>query len=156
MPRQAGTRREYIDLSLPSVCRKLSDALGRKGWTQRDLGRMAGVEEKAAGKLLDPRTFGEPQLATVAAVTKALGLSLDGLFGLPASNSKIPRDEEEPIAWIVAKRGITRRQLGADAGLSPQTISNIAGRKSCDFFSAIAIARAAGVSLDSLTAALLR
>jgi transcriptional regulator with XRE-family HTH domain len=155
MPRHDGTNRQYLDLGLPQICRRLEEARARRGWTKRELGRTAGVDEKQAGKLLDPRTFGEPQLATMRAVVRALGLSLDGLFGLPATAAQVP-GREDPISYILIARGWTAAQLGAEAGLSHGTIpALIAGKARPDLFSAIAIARAGGVSLDSLAAALL-
>lgn len=154
MPRHGGTNRQYIDLGLPAVCRKLDEARRRRGWTYRDLGRAARVAETQAAKLLDPTSFGEPQLPTLVGLAGALGLTLDDLFGLPAVSSKIP-PAARPIDWIVAQRGWTRRQLAAEAGLTPQTISNIGAGRSRDLLSAIAIARAAGVSLDSFAATLL-
>lgn len=155
MPRHGGTGRQYLDLGLPAVCRRLDAARRQRAWTYRDLGRAAGIDETQAAKLLAPLSFGEPQLPTVVGLARALGLTLDGLFGIPAASSKIP-EGVEAIGWIVARRGITRRQLAADAGLTPQTLSNIAAGRGRDFLSAVAIARAGGVSLDSLAAALLR
>lgn len=155
MPRKTGTNRQYIDLGLPAVCRKLGDALRRKEWTVREFGRHAGISEQTAAKLLDPQTIGEPRIGTLLPAARALGLTLDGLFGLPASSTRIPADTAAPIDWIVAQRNWSKQQLAAESGLTPATISNVAHGRSRDFLSAIAIARAGGVSLDSLAALLL-
>src|SRR5579884_2420056 len=137
MPRHSGTGRQYLDLGLPAVCRRLEQARQRKGWTKRDLGKAAGVDEKQAGKMLDPATFGEPQLRTAAAVVRALGLTLDGLFGMPAGNARIPPGED-PLAYILAERGWSLSQLGTEAGLTPAAISAMAvGKNRPDLLSAI-------------------
>lgn len=152
MPRHQGTARQYLDLGLPAVCRRLDAARQRRGWTKRDLGRAAGVDEKSAAKMLDPAIFAEPQLATANRVVRALGLTLDGVFGMPAGD-RIPPGED-PIAHILAQRGWSMSQLGAEAGLTAAAISAMAAGKSRpDLLSAIAIARAGGVSLDSFAAA---
>lgn len=155
MPRRDGTNREYIDHGLPRICRRLDEARRRREWTKRDLGRHAGVDETTAAKFLDPLKFGEPQLASARVLVRALGLTLDGLFGLPAGSSRVPAGED-PIAYILTARGWNAAQLGAEAGLSHGTIPAIvAGKQRPDLFTALAIARAAGVSLDSLAAAIL-
>lgn len=154
MPRRSGTNRQYLDLGLPAVCRRLEVARQRKGWTKRDMARAAGVDEKAASKLLDPATFAEPQLRTAAGVVRALGLTLDGLFGLPANSARIPPGEDA-LAWLLAERGWSMSQLAIEAGLTPAAVAAmLAGKNRPDLLSAIAIARAGGVSLDSLAAAL--
>src|SRR5579875_1040063 len=99
MPRKQGTGRQYIDLGLPGLCRRLDAARRRKDWTQRDLARAAGIDDHAAANLIDPRNFGEPRLPTMVAVCRALGLTLDGLFGLPATSARIPPGAE-PVGWI--------------------------------------------------------
>lgn len=155
MPRHDGTGRQYLDLGLPAICRRLDEARRRREWSKRDLGRHAGVDETTAAKFLDPIKFGEPQLASARAIARALGLTLDGLFGLPATSARIP-DREDPIAWILAARGWTVAQLGAEAGLSHGTIpAVIAGKQRPDLFTALSVARAGGVSLDSLAGAIL-
>ena len=155
MPRHDGTAAQYLDLGLPRLCRQLDQARQRKGWTKRDLGRAAGVDEKQAAKLLDPRSFGEPQLRTMRNVVRALGLGLDGVTGLPAGCAPIPA-REDPIAYILAARGWTAAQLAAEAALSHGTLPQIiAGKTLPDFFTAYAIARAGGVSLASLAGAFL-
>jgi transcriptional regulator with XRE-family HTH domain len=157
MPRHAGTSRQRIEFGLPAVCRRLDAARERRGWSVHRLGHEAGIDEKAAGKLLRPETFGEPQLGTMTRIAQALGLTLDGLFGLPATNARIPPDAPEPIAWICRARGWSLSQLAREAGLTSAATSAMAtGKNRPDLLSALAIARASGVSLDSLAAAALR
>lgn len=155
MPRHDGTARQYLDLGIPRLCRQLDQARQRKDWTKRDLARAAGVDEKQAAKLLEPRTFGEPQLRTMRNIVRALGLTLDGVVGLRADAAPIP-DREDPITHILAARGWSAAQLGAEAGLSHGTLPAIvAGKARPDFLTAYAIARAGGVSLTSLANAFL-
>ncbi|HEY1301437.1 MAG TPA: helix-turn-helix transcriptional regulator [Stellaceae bacterium] len=155
MPRRDGAAQQYLDLAVPRVARALEAARRRKDWTKRDLGRAAGVSETQVAKLLDAKTFGEPQLATMVRVARALGLSLDGLFGIPADATPIP-EQEDPIAYILVRRQWTAHQLGAAAGLSHGTVPQIvAGKSRPDLFTACALARAGGVSLASLAAAFL-
>jgi transcriptional regulator with XRE-family HTH domain len=154
MPRHNGTDREYLDHGIPALCRRLEAAREKKDWTKRDLARAAGVAESQVAKLLDPQRFGEPQLGTMVKIARALGLTLDGLFGLPPRAEKIPPGED-PIAYILVHRECNLAQLGTDAGLSHGTLPAIvAGKSRPDLFTALAIARAGGVSVDSLAAGL--
>ncbi|MDE2138828.1 MAG: helix-turn-helix domain-containing protein [Gammaproteobacteria bacterium] len=152
--RPVGDAREYSGLDIPAICHLLDERRQRRQMTKRDLSRAAGVSEQQVAKLLDPARFGEPQLATALRVAQALGLTLDGLLGLPVGTAMVSPGED-PIAHILAARGWTMQQLGREAGLSHGTVPAIvAGKSRPDLLTAHALARAGGVSLDSLARAL--
>jgi len=78
--------------------------------------------------------------------------------GVPATAVPLPPGTVDPPGFNpgLQQRQWTMHQLGEQAGLSHNTIPQVAGGKArADLLTTEAIARAAGVSLDSLAAALL-
>ena len=156
MARRGGTARHFIDLGIPRICRALQAARERRGLNMTELAERARIDPWTVRKFEDPQRFGEPQLAAFCKLAGTLGLRLDGLFAVPATAVPIPPGTADPIGWILQQRGWTMHQLGEQAGLSHNTIPQVAsGKARADLLTCEAIARAAGVSLDSLAAALL-